>query len=159
LKAIGTSRPAKNMDGRGPGDFGLVHAAAQLPDGRVVVSDRCDGPVGPEDETRRNPGCRDSRVQVVDGTGHFLEYWNQFHGPLCLFVIGHRLYLAEGPKILILDTVSGKELESIDAVPGAHQIGVDATGDNVYATFLGNTLGQREGGHGSVKRYTREPAS
>jgi hypothetical protein len=117
LKTIGTPRPVRTMEGRGPGDFGLVHAAAQLPDGRVLVSDRCDGPVGPEDETRRNAGCRDSRVQVVDGSGHFLESWDQFHGPLCLFVVGNQLYLAEGSKILILDGTSGKELDTIDAAP------------------------------------------
>jgi DNA-binding beta-propeller fold protein YncE len=156
LKSYGTSRPRQNMDGRGPGNFGLVHAAAQLPDGRILVSDRCDGPVGPEDETRRNRGCQDSRVQVLDPQGKFLENWNQYHGPLCLLVVNDKLYLAEGDNILILDARTGKQLESIPGAAGAHQIAVDASGDNVYATFLGNAGGQRTGGKGSVKRFTRE---
>lgn len=157
LRSYGTPRPTKSMEGRGPGNFGLVHAAAQLPDGRVLVSDRCDGPVGPEDETRRNPGCRDSRVQVLDPQGKFLEYWDQLHGPLCLLIVGNKLYTAEGSKILILDAKTGKELDSIDGAAGAHQIAVDSSGQNVYATFLGNAGGQRTGGKGSVKRFTHEP--
>jgi DNA-binding beta-propeller fold protein YncE len=155
-RSYGTSRPRQNMDGRGPGNFGLVHAAAQLTDGRILVSDRCDGPVGPEDETRRNPRCTDSRVQVLDRQGKFLEYWNQYHGPLCLLVVNDKLYLAEGNNILILDARTGKQLDSIPGASGAHQIAVDATGQNVYATFLGNGAGQRTGGKGSVKRFTRE---
>jgi hypothetical protein len=33
---------------------------------------------------------------------------------------------------------------------------VDATEDNIYATFLGNAGGQRTGGQGAVRRFTRE---
>jgi DNA-binding beta-propeller fold protein YncE len=144
------------MEGRGPGHFGLVHAGVLAPNGRYLVSDRCDGPVGPEDETRRNPGCKDSRVQVVEQDGKFVEFWNQLRGPLCLNVVGQRLYVGEGSKILILDANTGKELNSIEGVGMAHQIAVDATEDNVYVTALGNAGGQRTGGKGSVKRFTRE---
>ena len=36
------------------------------------------------DTAPRNPGCRDSRVQVVDQNGRLIEYWDQLHGPLPL---------------------------------------------------------------------------
>ena len=156
LKSVGTSRPVNSMEGRGPGHFGLVHAAAQAPNGRVLVSDRCDGPVGPEDETRRNPNCQDSRVQVVDQNGKFVEFWNQLRGPLCLLIVGDTLYTAEGGRILILDGNTGTELDAIEGAPGAHQIAVDATEENVYVTALGNSGGRRTGGKGNVKRFTRE---
>lgn len=157
LRQVGeSSRPPKSMEGRGPANFGLVHAAGQLPDGRVLVSDRCDGPVGPEDETRRNPGCRDSRVQVLDAKGKFIEYWTDLHGPLCLLVVGQHLYVAEGGKLLILDAKTREQVDVIDGVGGAHQIAVDANEENVYLTYLGNGGGQRTGGKGSVKRFTRE---
>ena len=155
LRSIGTPRPPKTMDGRGPGNFGLVHAAAQTTNGRVLVSDRCDGPVGPEDETRRNPGCRDSRVQVVDQNGKFIESWDQLHGPLPMLMVGQKLYTTEGSKILILDANTGKEIAQIEGVPGAHQIAVDAAEENVFVTSLGNVAGQRTGGKGDIKRFTR----
>ena len=154
LSAVGTSRPVGSMEGRGPGNFGLVHAAAQAPSGRLLVSDRCDGPVGPEDETRRNRGCRDSRVQVVEQDGTFVEYWNQLHGSLSLLMVGDRLYTAEGDQILILDPETGEQLDAIEGGRGAHQIAVDATEENIYVTVLGNR-GQRTGGRGEVRRFTR----
>lgn len=157
LRAIGTSRPKNNMEGRGPGNFGLVHAAAQLPNGNVLVSDRCDGPVGPEDETRRSRGCTDSRVQVVTKDGKFIEYWNQYKGPLCLLPVGNHLYIADGNRIAILDATTGKEIDVIQGASGAHQVAVDATEQNVYVTALGNAGGGRTGGKGNVKRFTREP--
>jgi DNA-binding beta-propeller fold protein YncE len=163
ISSVGASRPAKNMDGRGPGNFGLVHAAAQAPNGRLLVSDRCDGPVGPEDEARRNPRCTDSRVQVVEQNGTFVEYWNQLKGPLCLLMVGQKLYTAEGGReggrVVILDPNTGKELDAIEGAStgaGAHQIAIDEKQDNVYVTDLGNTGSQRTGGNGTVKRFTRE---
>jgi DNA-binding beta-propeller fold protein YncE len=159
INSVGTSRPPKNMEGRGPGAFGLVHAAAQAPNGRLLVSDRCDGPVGPEDEARRNQGCRDSRVQVVEQNGKFVEYWEQLHGPLCLLMVGDKLYTAEGRNIIILDPNTGKQLDAIEGAStgaGAHQIAVDERQENLYATDLGNAGGQRTGGNGAVKRFTKE---
>jgi hypothetical protein len=38
--------------------------------------------------------------------------------------------------------------------PPWHQIAVDATEDNSYATFLGNAGGQRTVGQGAVRRFT-----
>ena len=84
-----------------------------------------------------------------------MEYWNHLHGPLCLLVVGDRLYVAEGDQILILDPETGEQLAAIDGVRGAHQIAVDATADNVYMTVLGNRRGQRMGGMGEVRRFTR----
>ena len=155
LSAIGTARPVNSMEGRGPGRFGLVHAVAQVPSGRLLVSDRCDGPVGPEDESRRNRGCQDSRVQVIEQDGTFVEYWNHLHGPLSLLVVGARVYTAEGDEILILDPNTGEQLAAIAGGRGAHQIAVDSAEDNIYATVLGNRRGQRMGGMGEVRRFTR----
>lgn len=156
LSAVGTPRPAASMDGRGPGNFGLVHAAALAPNGRYLVSDRCDGPVSPDDETRRNATCRDSRVQVVESDGTFVEFWNELRGPLCLLIVGPKLFTAEGTQILTLDPNTGKELSSFEAGGGVHAIAVDAKEDNIYATYLGNAGGQRTGGTGAVRRFTRE---
>jgi hypothetical protein len=159
INSVGTARPRENMNGRGPGAFGLVHAAAQAPNGNLLVSDRCDGPVGPEDEERRNRGCRDSRVQVVDQQGKFVAFWEQLHGPLCLLMAGGKLFTAEGRDIVILDPNTGKQLDSIPGAStgaGAHQIAVDDQQLNLFATDLGNSGGQRTGGNGTVKRYTRE---
>jgi hypothetical protein len=37
-----------------------------------------------------------------------------------------------------------------------HQTTVNTKQDNIYATYLGNTGGQRSGGKGTVRRFTRE---
>lgn len=70
-------------------------------------------------------------------------------------ILDERIHLPEGlPWHFIF--ACPQELDSFEAGGGVHQIAVDATEDNIYATFLGNAGGQRTGGQGSVRRFTRE---
>ena len=133
--------------GRGPTQFVLAHAVVRDSRGRLFVADRCDGPVGPEDDKRRNPGCHDSRIEVLEQDGTYVDSWPQLSDILALEIVGDRLYAAENRgRIVVLNAGTGKEINVVDNSAGGHQLAVDASSDVYVAT-----------GGGGVRRYTQKP--
>jgi outer membrane protein assembly factor BamB len=140
LKQVGTF-------GRGPTQFVLAHAVVRNSRGRLFVADRCDGPVGPEDDKRRNPGCHDSRIEVLEQDGTYVASWPELSDILALEIVGDRLYAAENRgRIIVIDSETGKQLNVVDSASGGHQLAVDASGDVYVATLPGG-----------VRRYTQKP--
>jgi DNA-binding beta-propeller fold protein YncE len=112
-------------EGKGQGEFNLVHAIRVDDKGRVYVGDRDN-----------------DRIQVFDGDGKFLEMWKDSGAPYGLFLhAGKRMLVADGRgnQVFILD-LNGKVLGRFGMKgtgPGqflmAHGICVDSQGA-VYVT-------------------------
>jgi sugar lactone lactonase YvrE len=77
--ADGTHITSWGTPGTGPGEFNLPHAVAVDGDGRVLVADR-----------------ENSRIQLFNRDGVYLESWNWVNRPDDLFIDEHgTLYVAE----------------------------------------------------------------
>ena len=128
--------------GSGPGQLRLPHALVLDSHGRLIVADRCG--LGATQ-------CKDNTIAVFDTDGKFLDRW-QFSAFGLAIDKDDRVYAGDifTKKIFILDSRTGKQLGSIDNVPGmGHSNAVDWSGDNVYlTTFAGPLAG--------VHRYTRQ---
>ena len=130
--------------GRDPGQFGTIHYVVEDSRGRLIVSDLCDGMFVPEklapgqlDPQRKTPGtgCEGNRLQIVDGKdGKYLDTWRDTPTG-SLAILGERLYISAGQRILVLDAATGKEVESIPVSGGGHGIAVDSRGDVYVARF------------------------
>jgi peptidylamidoglycolate lyase len=127
--------------GTGPSQFNTVHGVATDAQDRVYVADRAN-----------------SRVQIFDSNGRYLEAWNDITYPYYIYVSGDQhLWVSDGwtNKILKYD-LQGKLLSSwgtFGALPGAmwgpHQFSVDQD-RNLYIADV----------HvGRLQKYTPKPAS
>jgi sugar lactone lactonase YvrE len=112
LKIIGGTKGAE------PGQFNLPHGIAMDSRGRIMVADR-----------------ENSRVQIFDQEGKFLDQWKHLGKPYGLYVSGDdKLYVADGGthKIWIVNASDGKVLDTIEGTNQIHSVSVDPAG-NVYA--------------------------
>ena len=120
--------------GTGPGEFDLVHGIAIDADRRIYVSDRSN-----------------SRIQIFDEKGKYLDEWPDIRSPyfLRLSEDGH-LWVSDGAtqKFLKYD-LTGKLLHSwgtFGSFPGAlwgpHQFSVDSDG-NLYVAEVFNGRAQK----------------
>lgn len=112
LKIIGGSK------GSEPGQFNLPHGIAMDTRGRLLVADR-----------------ENSRVQIFDQEGKFLDQWKHLGKPYGLFVSDDgKVYVADGGthKIWIANAADGKVLDTIEGTNQIHSVSVDPMG-NVYA--------------------------
>ena len=116
--------------GKGPGEFNLVHGISiDVDRQRVYVSDRSN-----------------SRIQVFDLDGKYIEEWNNIRSPYYLALTkDHELVVSDGvtQKILKYD-LNGKLLHgwgTFGAFPGGlwgvHQVNVDSEG-NLYLAEVFN---------------------
>ena len=118
--------------GKGPGQFNLPHAIAIDAGRRVYVADRLN-----------------SRVQIFDENGKFLDEWRDIRRPIDLLItMDQHMWIADldTNKILQYD-LNGKLLSSwgtYGLFPGAfwgiHQISVDAEGSLYVAETWGGRL-------------------
>ena len=69
--------------GSGPGEFDTPHSLAMDSKGRLFVADRA---LDMDSEGRLFIGDRDSRIQIFDQDGNFLEEWRQFGRPSGIFI-------------------------------------------------------------------------
>ena len=93
--------------GSGPGEFGLPHGIAVAADGRVYAVDRDN-----------------SRVQVFDAEGTFLDEWTDLTGVQALFVDGNHIWA--GGALRVLDGAIVAELADGG---GGHGMTVSHAGD------------------------------
>ena len=101
--------------GTGPGEFGLPHGIAVAGDGRVYAVDRDN-----------------SRVQVFDAEGTFLDEWTDLTGVQALFVTGDHIWA--GGALRDLD--GGIVAELADG-GGGHGMTVAHGGDVFVAQIVG----------------------
>ncbi len=104
--------------GTGPGQFDTVHSITIDSRDRVLVADR-----------------ENSRVQIFDLEGNFLEQWTHLGTPYALFLTeDDRLFIADGvnAKVWIADASDGTLLDTIEGTEGIHWVAVDPS-ENVYA--------------------------
>ena len=156
-----------NGPGRGAGQFGIPHTMVQDSQGRLIVSDRCDLPRGPNDERRVNPGCTDIRLQFLDLDGKVLTQHLDYHpNGLAMSIVGDLIYASttgrEGRKgeIVILNSRTGEIVDAFPSAAATHALAVDKSGDNIYVGDMGKfEPGKRVGSGGSVRRFTRKPGT
>ena len=115
-----TGRFIKDWGGAGtePGQFNTVHSLTIDSRNRVLVADR-----------------ENSRVQIFDLEGNFLDQWTHLGTPYALFLTqDDRLFVADGvnAKVWIADAGDGTLLGTIEGTEGIHWVAVDPAG-NVYA--------------------------
>ena len=104
--------------GAGPGEFGLPHGIAVAGDGRVYAVDRDN-----------------SRVQVFDAEGTFLDEWTDLTGVQALFVSGDHIWA--GGALRDLD--GGIVAELTDG-GGGHGMTVSHGGDVFVARIAGGRV-------------------
>ena len=154
--------------GNEPGQFNSPHAVAQLPDGRLLVVDFKGGAMHPymtvpgqiAEHRKIDDPSRQSRIQVFDPEGNFLEEWTHIT-PLSLAVYGDRIYASdEYHDLVVLDASTLKELERHKNLAiYIHQMAMDQHGDFYTATVYPEHAGAKRGREGpSHHRWTREPA-
>ncbi len=152
--------------GDGPGQFNSPHAVAQTPDGRLLVVDFTGGALHPymtvpgqiaEHRRVTTPG-RQSRIQVFDPDGAYLEEWTHIK-PLSIAVYGDRVYASdELHDLVVLDATTFREIERHrNLAIYIHQMAMDAHGDFYVATVYPEHAGARRGREGpSHHRWTRQ---
>ena len=153
--------------GDGPGQFNSPHAVAQTPDGRLLVVDftggalhsymTVPGQIAPK-RFHTTPG-RQSRIQVFDPEGAYLEEWTHIK-PLSLATRGDRIYASDELRnLVVLDGTTFQEIERHkDLAIYIHQMAVDAHGDFYVATVYPEHAGAARGPTGpSHNRWTRDP--
>jgi DNA-binding beta-propeller fold protein YncE len=153
-----------NGPGRAPGQLGLPHNVVQDSEGRILVSDRCDRPRGPDDERRVNPGCTDLRIQFFDVDGRLLDHHLDVTPTgLGMTIAGDLLYATttassgKGTEVVILNTRTGKKIDSFPIVGAIHSLAVDKSGENIYLADMGPfDPGKRVGSKGGIRRYARK---
>ena len=155
--------------GRGKWQFGLLHHIEVTAGGRLFISDLCG--YGTDVTPGRFP-CPGARTVVLDTDLNWLDEWSRL-APT--FVRGDTLYvwstgLAESgaesnptgrEAVVLRDARTGSELDRIPIQnpTSAHQIVMDEdedifTSDEALVTW--STTAQRLGGHGAIRRYTRD---
>ena len=104
--------------GTGPGEFDTVHSIVIDARDRVLVADRGN-----------------SRVQIFDFQGNYLDQWTHLGTPYALYLMpDDRLYVADGinGKVWIADAGDGTLLGTIEGTEGIHWVAADPSG-SVYA--------------------------
>jgi len=154
--------------GRGPGEFNTPHALAQDAQGRLLVADLCGGNFHDymtvpgqiaEHRTHRAPDCQ-SRIQVLDPEGAFIEEWTHLL-PLSLAVYGDHVYASDRmSNLAILEARTGEVVDRVDNIAiYIHQLAMDAHGDLYTASVYPEHAGQPRGPAGpSHRRWTRDAA-
>lgn len=154
--------------GRGPGEFNTPHALAQDAQGRLLVADLCGGDFhdymtvpGQIAGHRRNraPDCQ-SRIQVLDGDGAFVEEWTHIL-PLSLAVYGDHVYASDRmSNLAILEARNGAVVDRVDNIAiYIHQLAMDGHGDLYTASVYPEHAGEPRGPAGpSHRRWTRAAA-
>ena len=142
--------------GRAKWQFGLLHHIKITDGGLLIISDLC-GYAAPG-----TPGrfpCPGSRTVVVDTD---LQWVGERPSMGATFVRGDTLYSWGGDGLVITNSRTGETLETIpiENPTSAHQIAIAADGD-IYtadeALVAFGSSGQRLGGLGAIRRYTRNP--
>lgn len=104
--------------GTAPGQFETVHSIVIDSRDRLLVADR-----------------ENSRVQIFDLEGNFIDQWTHLGTPYALFITDDdQLFVADGvnAKVWIADADDGTLLNTIEGTEGIHWVAVDPSG-NVYA--------------------------
>jgi DNA-binding beta-propeller fold protein YncE len=124
IKAWGTK-------GAGPGELSGPHCIATDSKGRVWVCDRGN-----------------KRLEVFDQDGKYLDQMVQFGAPVSVaFGRDDLMYVATQPENrVMIATIDGKILETIEGLVNPHEIAVDSTG----ALYVAESAGK------SVKKYVRK---
>ena len=129
LKPDGSFLMAWGSKGTGPGDFNMPHNIAIDGKGRVYVADRGN-----------------SRVQVFDGDGKFLDEWDNLGRPFGLYIDDdQKVYVTDGDfnRVFVLNTkgeiltIFGEKGQGSGQLDMPHSIVVDKQG-NVYTTEITN---------------------
>jgi hypothetical protein len=71
-----------------------------------------------------------TRIQIFDQTGRFLNQWTNFGTPWGLFIRGDLIYVVDGTAnncLLIASTKDGKVLERIEGVSNPTAVTVNST--------------------------------
>jgi DNA-binding beta-propeller fold protein YncE len=103
--------------GTDPGQFNVPHSIAIDSRGLVYVADRSN-----------------SRIQIFDQDGKFLNQWTNFGTPWGLFIKGDLIYVVDGTDnncLLIARIKDGKVLEKIDGLSNPTAVTVDSR-DAIY---------------------------
>ena len=129
LKSDGSFLMVWGGSGKGPGDFNMPHNIAIDDTGRIYVADRGN-----------------SRVQIFDSNGKFLDVWEHIGRPMGLYIDDNqKIYVTDGEfnRVFILNT-KGQILTMFGETgknPGQfdmpHSIFVDKQG-NIYTTEITN---------------------
>jgi len=98
--------------GTGPGEFDLPHSVVIDSQNRLLVGDR-----------------ENTRIQVFDLDGNFLEIWSGLGKPYGLYLTGDdTLYVADADGGTITIAKNGKAVEVIEGLGRPHWIGMDPSG-------------------------------
>jgi DNA-binding beta-propeller fold protein YncE len=112
--------------GAGQGQFDTPHCISMDGKGHIWVCDR-----------------NNKRIQVFDQDGTFLSEMKQFGPPVSIgFSKDDRAFVAVSPgNQVVIGTLDGKILETIDGFNNPHGIAVDASGNTFYvAETMGKNL-------------------
>ena len=121
--------------GKGLGEFALLHNVGVDSRGRVLICDR-----------------ENNRIQFFDGDGNYLEQWTDFTGPGDIWIRDDIIYVNEqfGNAGVSIWTLEGDlitrwrvgEGPGGDSLLGGHGITVDSEG-SIYVTALGSDSVQK----------------
>lgn len=133
--------------GKGPGEFGGLHAIGMDSRGRIFVGDRGN-----------------SRVQVFDSDGKFIAEWKQFGRPSGIYIDANdMMYVADSQsdpernpgftKGIRIGSTHDGVVKSFIPIPGPGE-GKDVSAEGVAADAMGNVYGA-EANSNNLRKYTK----
>ena len=133
--------------GKGPGEFGGLHAIAMDSRGRIFVGDRGN-----------------SRVQVFDSEGKFIAEWKQFGRPSGIYIDANDImYVADSQsdpernpgftKGIRIGSTRDGVVQSFIPIPGPGE-GNDVSAEGVAADAMGNVYGA-EANSNNLRKYVK----